>query len=185
MYSSWIVFVLVFGFGIVGNASLAAPTETAGRAQLQLIAGTRLAQANVPPTAPINEEDAIHKIISDYYDAVPRSSAAAAAFYGEPTVIVLANEVIVYSKRADMEARLANGLARLKPLGYAYSKVIDPRVKLLNSSTAIYSTVAARYKADGTEIERAGFTYLLRKDSSGWKIHELVATDLDKLLRAD
>jgi hypothetical protein len=34
-------------------------------------------------------------------------------------------------------------------------------------------------------MQRAGFTYLLKKDDSGWKIHELIATDLDKLISGD
>jgi hypothetical protein len=37
-------------------------------------------------------------------------------------------------------------------------------------------------KTDGTELEHAAFTYLLHKGHSGWKLHELVATDVDSLL---
>jgi ketosteroid isomerase-like protein len=179
------LFAVALGFGIGGVSSLGVWAETDRPVHFQLNVGTRLAETNLPQAASANEKDAIHKVISDYYDAVPRSSAAAAAFYGEPALLVLPNAISIFNKQADVEAFLANGLATLKPLGYAYSKVIDPRVKLLNSSTAIYSAIAARYKADGAEMQRAGFTYLLRKDSSGWKIHELIATDLDKLLSAE
>lgn len=56
---------------------------------------------------------------------------------------------------------------------------------MLNATTAIVSTIAIRFKADDAEMQRAGFTYLLKKDNSGWKIHELIATDLDKLVSAD
>jgi hypothetical protein len=34
-------------------------------------------------------------------------------------------------------------------------------------------------------LQRAGFTYLLYKGGTGWKISELIATDLDKLISAD
>jgi hypothetical protein len=61
----------------------------------------------------------------------------------------------------------------------------DHRVKLLNSTTALYSTVVIRMKTDGTEMQRLGFTYLLHKSNAGWRIHEIIATDLDKLIRAD
>lgn len=145
----------------------------------------RLVQAGPLPATLASEKDAIHKAISRYYDAVSRSAAEAAAFYGEPTLLVLPNQVTMLAKRADVEDFLAKLLAGLKPLGYSYSKVVDPRTKLLNPTTAIYSTIAIRFKADGSEMQRAGFTYLLQKDNSGWRIHGLIATDLDKLVNAD
>jgi ketosteroid isomerase-like protein len=145
----------------------------------------QLAQASPSSAGSASEKDAIHKVVSEYYDAVSKSSTAAAVFYGEPTLMVLPNEVTVFSKRADVETFFAKLLATLKPLGYSCSKLIDPRIKPLNATTAMYGTIAVRFKADGTEIQRAGFTYLLKKDNSGWKIHELIATDLDKLISGD
>jgi ketosteroid isomerase-like protein len=139
---------------------------------------TEVLHAQYTPT----ERDAIQEVMSGYYGAFGRDEAAAAAFFGEPTVIVLPNQVIALSKRADVEAFLAKFVASLKPTGFARSKLEGlPRIRLLNSTTTLYGTVAVRLKADGTEIQRAGFTYLLQKGSSGWKIHEIIATDLDKL----
>ena len=89
------------------------------------------------------------------------------------------------STRTDVEAFLAKLLASLKPSGYSNTKIGVPRIKMLNSTTALYSTIAVRMKSDGTEMQRAGFTYLLQKGSAGWKIHELIATDLDKLISGD
>jgi hypothetical protein len=54
-----------------------------------------------------------------------------------------------------------------------------------SADASIYSTVAIRYKTDGSESPRAGFIYLLHKGPSGWKIHELVGIDMDKLVSAD
>ena len=87
------------------------------------------------------------------------------------------------STRADVEAFFDKLVASLQPSGYSHSK--DHRVKLLTSTTALYSTVAIRMTADGTELQRSGFTYLLHKSNAGWRIHELIATDLDKLISAD
>ncbi len=56
---------------------------------------------------------------------------------------------------------------------------------MLNATTALYGTVATRMKSDGTELQRAGFTYLLQKGDVGWKIHEVIATDLDKLISSE
>ena len=61
----------------------------------------------------------------------------------------------------------------------------DYRVKFLNSTTALFSTIPIRMKTDGTEMQRSGFTYLLLKGDAGWRIHEIIATDVDKLISAD
>src|SRR5215475_3198381 len=95
-----------------------------------------------------DEKDAIHQVVSAYYDAFARDPAAAAAFYGEPTLIVLANEVTTLPSRTDVEAFLAKLLGSLKPLGYSNTKLSAPRIKMLNSTTALYSTVAIRMKTD-------------------------------------
>jgi len=63
-----------------------------------------------------SEKDAVHKGIGGYYDAVSRSAAEGAAFYGEPTLLVLPNQVTVLAKRADVEDFLAKLLAGLRPL---------------------------------------------------------------------
>jgi hypothetical protein len=146
----------------------------------------QLAQATAPVTTSVNEKEAIHKVLSGYYDAFGRDSAAASAFFGEPTLIILPNDVVLLRTRADVEAAFDKFVASsLKPSGYSHSKLGDYRVKLLNSTTALYSSVAIRMKTDGTEMNRAGNTYLLHKSNAGWRIHEIIATDLDKLVSAD
>jgi ketosteroid isomerase-like protein len=144
----------------------------------------QLAQATASATS-ANEKDAIRAVLSGYYDAFGRDSAAAAAFYGEPALIVFPNQVVALGTRADVEAFFDKLVTSLKPSGYSHSKLADHRVKLLNSTTALYSTVAIRMKADGTEMQRSGFTYLLHKGNTGWKIHQIIATDIDKLISAD
>jgi hypothetical protein len=145
----------------------------------------QLAQATQSTAISENEKDAIQKVLSGYYDAFGRDSAAASAFFSEPTLIVSPNQVLVLSTRADLEATLDKFVASLKPSGFSYSKLGDHHVKLLNATTALYSTVAIRMKADGTEIGQSGFIYLLHKTNAGWRIYEFIATDLDKLISRD
>jgi ketosteroid isomerase-like protein len=133
----------------------------------------------------VSDRDAIHDVVNGFYDALGRDSAAASAFYGEPTLIVIPDQVIMLRTRADVEASFDEFVATLKASGFSHSKLGEHRVKLLNPTTALYSTVAIRMKADGTELQRSGFTYLLHKSNVGWRIHEIIATDLDKLISAD
>jgi hypothetical protein len=95
---------------------------------------------------------------------------------------VLPDAVMSLPRRVDIEAFLAKGRAALLARGYLNTRMDASRVKRLNHSTALYGTIAVRMKTDGTELERAAFTYLLHKGDTGWKIHELVATDVDSLV---
>jgi ketosteroid isomerase-like protein len=145
----------------------------------------QFAQAAPSADTTVDEKDAIHTVISGYYDAFGRGTVAESAFYGEPTFFVLPNQVGVLSTRADVQAFWDRAMANLKANGYSHSKFGDYRVKLLNSKTALVSLVATRIKTDGSEMQRFGVLYLLRKGDAGWKIHEFVVTDLDKLISAD
>ena len=127
------------------------------------------------------DESAIHGVVSEYYDAFVSDPTVAATYYGEPALIVLPNEVFSLGTRKEVEEFLRRGRSSLRALGYSHTRMAESRVKRLNETIALYSTVAVRMKTDGTELERAGFTYLLHKGGEGWKIHELVATDVEEL----
>ena len=128
-----------------------------------------------------SETDAIHKVVHGYYDAFGRDPAAASAFFAEPALIVVPGQIIVLATRADVEAAIDGFAASLRASGFSHSKVGEHRVKLLNPTTALYSMIAIRMKTDGTELQPAGFTYLLHKSGSRWQIYEFIATDLDKI----
>jgi len=90
-----------------------------------------MAQATQPVTTSVNEQEAIHKVLGGYYDAFGRDSAAASAsFYGEPTLIIRPNDVVLLTSRADIEAFFDKFVAGLKSSGYSHSKLGDHRVKL-------------------------------------------------------
>jgi hypothetical protein len=127
-------------------------------------------------------EGAVHEVVSQYYEAFVRDPKVAASYYGEPALIVLRDEVRSLSARADVEAFLKTARDTLMARGYLTTKMDASRMKRLSNSTALYATVAIRLKTDGTELERAAFTYLLHRDNNGWKIHALVATDADSLV---
>ena len=164
--------------------SVAQPAKAEVPMTIDRSVSVQLAQAT-PSATSVSEKDAIHAVLAGYYDAFGRDSAAASAFYGEPSLVVFPNQVVGLSTRADVEVFFDKLVASLKPSGYSHSKLGDHRIKLLNSTTALYSTVAIRLKADGSEMQRSGFTYLLHKSNAGWKIHQIIATDLDKLISAD
>ena len=52
----------------------------------------------------------------------------------------------------------------------------ESHVKQLSDNLIVAGVVVVRYKADGQEVERVGWTYLLQKTSGGWKIGSLGGT---------
>jgi len=172
------------GLGTAIGFSVAQPNQAKAPLTVDRSVSVQLAQSTPSPAISTSEKDVIHGVRSSYYDT-RGDSAAASAFFGEPTLIVLPNQVVALSTRADVEAFFDKLVASRKGSGYSHSKLGDHRVKLLNSTTALYSTIAIRMKEDGTEMQRSGFTYLLQKGTAGWRIHEIIATDVDKLISAD
>jgi hypothetical protein len=81
----------------------------------------------------------------------------------------------------DIVAFIDDVLKRIRPLGYAQSICETISVRMLNPQVALASVVGVRLRVDGSEMQRAAFTYLLM-NNDGWKIRQLIATDLDKLL---
>jgi hypothetical protein len=68
-----------------------------------------------------DEKEAIHQVVGAYFDAFARDPAVAAAFYGEPTLIVLPNEVRALATRSDVEAFLAKLLGQFAAVQSAAS----------------------------------------------------------------
>ena len=106
-------------------------------------------------------------------------------YYHEPLMFVTAARAGALTTRAEIEAWLKQVFARLKERGYARSEYSQLHVKPLSAGVAMVSTQTVRYKADGQELEKLGFTYVLRKTSDGWKVAVLVGHDPDSVLRFD
>jgi hypothetical protein len=125
--------------------------------------------------------DEIRPLLEDYSEAFSGDHRHTAAFYETPANVIMPGQFRVLATMDDVVQFIEEVLARIGPLGYANTTCDSISVKLLNSRTALASVVGVRRRADGSEMPRAGFTYLLT-DNGGWKIRQLIATELDKLI---
>jgi hypothetical protein len=57
----------------------------------------------------LEDEDAVHKVVSDYYEAFVKDPVTAARYYGEPALVVLPDKVISLARHADIEAFFGEG----------------------------------------------------------------------------
>jgi ketosteroid isomerase-like protein len=138
-------------------------------------------QSTSPSVAAGSEQEAIRALLNRYYETFGRNAVALSHFYSEPALVVFPNQLIRLDSRADVVSFFDKLALSLRPSGFSL-EMVDCRVRLLNPTTALCSAVALRLKADGTEMQRAGATYLLHKSGGEWKIHETIGTDLDNLI---
>jgi ketosteroid isomerase-like protein len=122
--------------------------------------------------AGLGEDEAdITRVMTEYKDAyIAMDAHRIATFFDEPHMVLAQNASPALATRGELETWLRPVLERLKDRGYARSDYKNLRVKSFGNGIAIVSTGFTRYKADGTILETQGATYLLRKDTAGWKI---------------
>lgn len=138
------------------------------RSILAVSAGTAMLFA---VTASADESDPVRQTLEDYEAAWSRHDATAvASFYFEPAMRVSKGGPVVRPARADQEAFFDGYLRSLVARGYQRSEWESLDVRLLDSHTALASGITARYRADGTLLERTAVTYELWNAGGGWKI---------------
>ena len=121
--------------------------------------------------APADEEAEAASLMNEYRDSVATLDASRVSrYFNEPFVFVTAAKTTAFSVHSDVEAWLRPQYLQLQSRGYARSEWAPMRVKALGSGVVLASARFVRYKVDGSELDVAGSTYMLRKTSDGWRI---------------
>ena len=119
---------------------------------------------------PRNEE-AIVRMFNEYVQAFQRLEPRSVATYCHlPCVFIAPQGVHMMTNVSEVESLLAAMMSTLETRDYARSEVTDMRVSRMSDSSAIVSVRRIRYRVDGSELERLGETYTLRKVDGAWKI---------------
>jgi hypothetical protein len=87
------------------------------------------------------------------------------------------------SSTAEVESVLDRMMEGLKARGYSRSELTDVEAIPLSENIVLVSVNRARYKKDGSQLERLGETYTFRKVDNGWKIVTATVHDPDVILR--
>ena len=130
------------------------------------------------------DEDAVKDVLRAYEDAWSRHDGEAIAnFYYEPAMRVGKGGPAVRATRADQRAFFDGFLRGLVERGYARSAWEELEVRLLDLQTALASGITARFREDGSVLERVAVTYGLRNSGEGWKIFMSATHTPDSVLR--
>lgn len=130
-----------------------------------------------------DEETVLH-VFNEYVQAFQKLRAPAVASYLHlPCMFIASQGVVVMSNATEVECCLDKMMERLKARGYARSELTDVEAIPLSGNIVLVSVSRARYKTDGSQLERLGETYTFRKTDNGWKIVTATVHDPDVILR--
>jgi len=131
-----------------------------------------------------DENNEIQQVMYAYEQAWSKHDAnAVSAFYFEPAMRVSKGGPTVRPTLNDQKLLFTGLLQGLVDRGYERSDWEHMDVHLLDAQTAIVSGITARYKTDGSLMERLGVTYLLWKTPDGWKIFMSATQSPDRALK--
>jgi len=120
---------------------------------------------------PIADRAAIEKVMYDYVEAYGRGDMDLLMQYVQMPLTVGGPNGFRSLATSDEAVALYTRIrdAGVKQ-GYAKSEWLEFGVKLLGPSYAVAGGTFVRYKADGSELNRGGGTYLLSKVDGVWKV---------------
>jgi ketosteroid isomerase-like protein len=125
-----------------------------------------------------------YQFFAHYLDAYNDFDAKAAAVnYHEKVSITGIGSTLRVNTNQDMQNMLGAFLQQLKEQGAVKFEWETLQVTMLGKNTALASNVAARYKQDGTVLNRAAATFIAFNTEAGWKILSLHLHSPEYLLK--
>jgi ketosteroid isomerase-like protein len=123
----------------------------------------------------MSDETAVRQMLGEYYRAFSTLSVQAVLPYlNQPALLVGPAGAIALPTPSAIEPIFGPVMEGLRTRGFGRSELGSEEIRILSAQAALVTGNAIRYRTDGTELERAGITYLLRKSDDGWKIAAMV-----------
>ena len=127
----------------------------------------------------------VMETLREYYAASNRDDLPGmVAHYAEP-VTFIGDGVTSFATRAEAIPHLARFFARVRGMGAVRTDWSESHIKELSDTLAVADIGLVRSTADGREVERLAFAYLLHKTAAGWKIAVLASHPEETLLRVE
>jgi len=120
----------------------------------------------------------VETVVRAYVASAGPDMSRAATFFEEPATFVGIKFFFLMQTKAEVIKFLDWSSEAVRPLGFSKSTCEYLSVKMLNPVVALTSVIYSRQTSDGIELQRSGVTYILRKGNHGWKIRNVLPTDL-------
>lgn len=131
-----------------------------------------------------NLEQEVDQLFINYFrDFSNLDLKAIVSYFHNPCTFIVPQGVIVFSLASEVEEFWGPRFDDLKAQGFGRTERVEANIKVLNDNTAMASSRAIRYTEDGSELERRGATFVLRKTDDGWKIVTLIHHSPDNVIK--
>ena len=128
-------------------------------------------------------EQEVDQLFIDYFrDFSNLDLKAIVSYFHLPCVFIVPHDVLVFSTSAEVEAFWAPRFADMKTSDFDHTERREASIQALNDHTAMVSGLAVRFKKDGSELERRGAAFAVRKTDDGWKIVTVIHHSPDNVI---
>ena len=129
-------------------------------------------------------EQEIDQLFTGYFsDFSNLDLKAIVSYFHDPCTFIVPQGVLVFSSASEVEGFWGPRFDDLKTQGFGHTERAEANIKVLTGDTAIANSLAVRYTKDGSELERRGATFVLRKTGDGWKIVTLIHHSPDNVMK--
>ena len=129
-------------------------------------------------------EQEVDQLFIDYFrDFSNLDLKAIVAYFHLPCVFIVPNDVLVFLTETEVEGFWAPRFEAMKAADFGHTERHEASIQALNDHTAMASSLAVRFKKDGTELERRGAAFAVRKTDDGWKIVTVIHHSPDNVIR--
>ncbi|MCI0789503.1 MAG: nuclear transport factor 2 family protein [Chloroflexi bacterium] len=129
-------------------------------------------------------EQEIDRLFTGYFsDFSNLDLKAIVSYFHNPCTFIVPQGVLVFSSASEVEGFWGPRFDDLKAQGFGHTERAEANIKVLTGDTAIANSLAVRYTKDGSELERRGATFVLRKTGDGWKIVTLIHHSPDNVMK--
>jgi len=118
------------------------------------------------------------QVLTDYYVAFSTTDVATfLPYFYEPSTLIGPQGVLAAPTREVLATIFTPTMEALRARGFSRSEFRVRQARTLSETAELFTGIATRFKKDGQELERVGFTYIMHKSAIGWKIAVVVLHD--------
>jgi len=129
-------------------------------------------------------EQEVDQLFIDYFlDFNNLDLKAIVSYFHLPCVLIVPNDVLVFSTAAEVEEFWAPRFEAMKVADFGHTERHEASIQALNDHTAMASSLAVRFKKDGTQLERRGAAFAVRKTDEGWKVVTVIHHSPEHVIR--
>jgi ketosteroid isomerase-like protein len=128
----------------------------------------------------------VTETLRDYYAASNKDDLPGmVSHYHEPVTFIGPAGVVSLATRAEAVPLLEQFFTPLRAKGAVRTEWSESHIKELSDTLAVADIGLVRFTADGGEVERVAFAYLLQRTAAGWKIAVLASHPARTILHVD